>query len=273
MQSTKFFLLSLFFIFATFQSFAAETDSATNQRYFVHFFNPTYVLPYYYTSSPYNQVYVNNTPDNQKIMSSEFKGQLSIYVPLVQQLFDPNTSLRAAYTQLSYWQVYASSQFFRETNYEPEVFVEHHWGNNWIFRGGVDHESNGRGGETERSWNRAKIGAFYKTNDFMIGLTAWNLIFKNQSSDLHNPDIAHYLGYENLLISKKAFYNTTVSLQLQNLESGLSRGFVEASVSYPLSRYISFYVQYFNGYGQSLIEYNHRTQGIGVGFDLSNWLG
>jgi phospholipase A1 len=254
-------------------SAVAEDIATESQRHFLHLFNPTYILPYYYTSSPYEEVYTNNTPDNQKIMSSEFKGQLSFYVPLVPNLFgSKNTSINAAYTQLSYWQVYASSQYFRETNYEPELFVEHHLNKNWFFRGGVDHQSNGRGGTMERSWNRAKLGAFYKKDDLLVGLTGWGLIFTNQSSELHNPDIAHYLGHENLLVADR-FHNATISLQLQNIESGLSRGFIETSVSYPLTKYVSLYVQYFNGYGQSLIEYNHRTQGAGIGFDFSSWLG
>jgi phospholipase A1 len=32
------------------------------------------------------------------------------------------------------------------------------------------------------------------------------------------------------------------------------------------------YVQFFNGYGQNLIEYNHRTAAIGIGFAFSDWL-
>ena len=54
-------------------------------------------------------------------MHEEFKAQLSMMVPIIPRLFhNPNASIDIAYTQLNYWQVYAKSQYFRETNYEPE---------------------------------------------------------------------------------------------------------------------------------------------------------
>ena len=68
-----------------------------------------------------------------------------------------NISLDVAYTQLMYWQFYAKSQYFRETDYEPEVFISDNFLKNWLLNAGAVHESNGRGGELERSWNRAYL--------------------------------------------------------------------------------------------------------------------
>jgi phospholipase A1 len=62
------------------------------------------------------------------------------------------------------------------------------------------------------------------------------------------------------------------SIQLQNLESGLHRGSITGTLSYPLTKHFSIYAQYFNGYGQSLIEYNHATQGIGIGIAFNDWI-
>jgi phospholipase A1 len=235
-------------------------------------YNPTYVLPYYYTKSPYFSIYKGNTPDNQELKNAEFKGQISFLIPVIPNLFkDSESSLDFAYTQLSYWQVYADSQYFRETNYEPEIFVQKYFRQHWLFRGGFDHQSNGRGGVLERSWNRAVFTAEYSGNNWLVGLKTWAMIFRNQSSELHNPDIEHYLGYDSVIFAHKIL-KATASLELQNLESGLQRGSVTASLSYPLSKHMSFYVQYFNGYGQSLIEYNHRTQAMGVGISFNNWI-
>jgi phospholipase A1 len=283
-MKVKSFLLGVVFISCFFVSYALQaaesvlekrlnkTHAANENPFAIAFYRPTYILPYYYTGSPDTTVYHGTTPNGQGIMHSELKAQLSLVVPVFQHLFNyPDTSLNVAYTQLNYWQVYASSQYFRETNYEPEIFVESHFHRNWLARFGFDHQSNGRGGDLERSWNRVVGAVQVSEGNWLVGLRAWDLIFKGQSSDLHNPHIAHYLGYENLLFAYK-FHKAVLSLEAQNLESGLSRGYIEASASYPLSKHFAAYVQYFRGYGQSLIEYNHFTQSAGIGIALSNWI-
>lgn len=249
-----------------------QRRSALKNPLSIALYNPTYVLPYYYTASPYREIYQFNTPNNQEIMKSEFKSQLSFLVPIVPKILNnENMSLNIAYTQLNFWQVYAKSQYFRETNYEPEVFFEDMFHSHWLFRTGLDHQSNGRGGDLERSWNRAYGTLQSSWENWLISLKVWGLIFKSESSDLHNPDIAHFLGHDSLLFSYR-LHKATLSLQTQNIESGFKRGMVEASISYPVLKHISLYAQYYNGYGQSLIEYNHRTQGLGIGIAFNDWL-
>jgi phospholipase A1 len=99
----------------------------------------------------------------------------------------------------------------------------------------------------------------------------WALIFKADSSNLHNPDIAKFLGHENLHFSYR-LHDVVLSLEAQNLESGLRRGFLQATVSYPLLKHFSIYGQFFTGYGQSLIEYDHRTNGAGIGIAFNDWV-
>lgn len=59
-----------------------------------------------------------------------------------------------------------------------------------------------------------------------------------------------------------------------NLESGFSRGAFEMSWSFPLWKYpfVRGYVQYFNGYGESMIDYDHHVNRLGIGFSLTDWL-
>ncbi|WP_425278264.1 phospholipase A [Coxiella endosymbiont of Ornithodoros amblus] len=61
-------------------------------------------------------------------------------------MFGSSVSLDISYTQLSYWQFYAKSQFFRETNYEPQLFLSDHFSPNGLAAIGINHQSNGRGG-------------------------------------------------------------------------------------------------------------------------------
>lgn len=236
-------------------------------------YRPTYILPFYYTQSPYTAVYRGNTPLDQDVKSSEFKAQLSFQVPLMQTIFnDPNSSLNIAYTQLSYWQFYTESQYFRETDYEPELFLSKKIGDNQQIDLGINHQSNGRGGELERSWNRAYINYAVSGNNWLINIKPWLPIFEAQSSNLHNPDIYKYMGY-GWVIGAFKFHHQTISLMLRNqLESRFSRGAEELDWSFPIHKRVHLFVQIFSGYGQSLIEYNHYTNAIGIGFALNNWL-
>jgi phospholipase A1/A2 len=54
-----------------------------------------------------------------------------------------------------------------------------------------------------------------------------------------------------------------------NLESRFARGTEEVDFSFPLTTHFHGFVQFFSGYGQSLIEYDHYTNGVGVGFALN----
>src|SRR5690606_9609707 len=120
----------------------------------------------------------------------------------------------------------------------------------------------------ERSWNRVFVNFNYSKGNWYASFKPWALIFNHESSNLHNPRIAHYLGYERLLLSYK-LYSTVTTLKLRNtVESGFKRSSQTVSFSFPLNGRIRGYAQFFNGYGQSLIEYDHETTSFGIGIAL-----
>lgn len=238
----------------------------------INLYKPTYVLPFYQTNPPYNEIYIGATPNNQRVKREELKAYFSFLIPIVRHLYQERPiALNFAYSQLMYWQVYAKSQYFRETNYTPELFLENNFGKYMSAQLGLNHQSNGRGGYLERSWNRAYLQFKFTGQQWLVQIRGWTLIAQDQSSNLHNPDIAYYLGYDNVVFSYKLGRLKT-SLELQNIESGLARGYVQVSASYPVLKAISLYAQFFNGYGQSLIEYNHKNTGFGIGVSLNDWI-
>lgn len=244
----------------------------------IAFYKPTYVLPYYYTSRPYNSVYKNSTPNNEGIRRSEIKYQLSFKVPVWKNILNRNTTLYLAYTQLSYWQAYNNTAFFRETDYEPELFVANEI--NWpIFRGwhvsffniGAVHQSNGYGNSLERSWNRMYLEIISSKGSWMLSIKPW-VVFHDSSMQNHNANITNFLGYGQLLVAYK-YYHQVFSLQMHSLiECGGRRATGEFTWGFPITSYLNGYIQVFSGYGQSLIEYNHRTNSAGIGVALSNWV-
>lgn len=238
----------------------------------INLYNPTYILPFYETNNPYDEIYINATPNAQRLKREELKAYFSFLIPIVRHLYEEKPiALNFAYSQLMYWQVYAKSQYFRETNYEPELFLENYFNKYMSAQLGVNHQSNGRGGYLERSWNRGYLQLKFTGKNWLVKVRGWDLIAEGSSSDLHNPDIAYYLGYENIVLSYK-FGKLKTSVEAQNIESGFKRGFVQTTISYPILKSISIYAQFFNGYGQSLIEYNHKNTGFGIGVSLNDWI-
>jgi phospholipase A1 len=255
-----------------YQKESNQIQADTNKKFNIILYKPTYILPAYYTAYPDEAVYQNSTPDNQQVDRMEFKGQLSFLVPLVKNIFGKGTALNASYTQLSYWQFYAESQYFRETDYIPAVFFSDNFLKNWQYNLGVEHESNGRGGSAERSWNRAFGDIIFSKGNWMVDITPWILIFKDESSNLHNPDIQHYMGNGQILFTYKLGNNVLSFMSRNNLQSGFKRGAEEITWSHPVYSRFSLFVQGFSGFGQSLIEYNHYTNSIGLGFSLNSYL-
>lgn len=241
-------------------------------------YEPTYVLPFYYTFNPDNAVYQGDLPDGQKLDNTELNFQFSFRAPIATDFFKHTTSLNVAYSQISFWQAYNGSAFFRETNYEPSLFFETYVTNvgydQWhlnLLDFGVMHQSNGLGGNLERSWNRAYLSASIANGGFVLRLRPWYVIPDNSLQD-YNPNIANYLGYGDTLLIYK-FQKAEISLLLRNeAESNFSRGAEEFTFSYPISKRFRLYMLGFSGYGQSLIEYNHYTNAVGIGVSVNDYV-
>lgn len=246
--------------------------------FLVSFYKPTYILPFYYNFTSPSLPNNNAIPEQQKLQNTEFKFQISFKIPVWRDMLGFPSTLYAAYTQNSFWQAYSHSPFFRETNYEPEFFIANavdiHLLSGWhakLLNVGAVHQSNGRGGELERSWNRLYLETTFAKGNWMFTLKPW-YITRDSSLNLHNPDIADYMGHGQMVLAYKYGDNTLALMSRNNLESGFKRGAVEFTWSYPLLTKVKGYVQVFSGYGQSLIDYNRYTNGVGIGFALSDWI-
>ncbi|AXS84174.1 phospholipase A [Marinobacter sp. Arc7-DN-1] len=243
---------------------------------------PTYILPVTWVEKP------NSTPSSPRLGSvgydyelarEEAKYQISFKVPLLTGLLDNRTTMWFGYTQQSYWQVYNQddSAPFRETNYEPEIFVRYQA--DWdIGPGrlngvtlGFNHQSNGQSEPRSRSWNRIMANAAYSYGRWLFMVQPWYRIPENSNDD--NADIERYLGHANYQAVYKLTADRTFSLRLMNnLRSDDNKTSVEFGYSFPMGDTVKGFFQYYNGYGESLIDYNHRIQRFGIGIMLNDWL-
>lgn len=220
--------------------------------------------------------------DNLEADDLEVQFQLSIKTPLAVNLFDTQLDIYAGYTVNSYWQFYNSdaSSPFRETNHEPEVWLQHRpeefqilGFTNTVNGIGLNHMSNGQGGSLSRSWNRMYGFFAFERGNMAVLLKPWMRI-EEDSEDDDNPDITDYYGHGELWLTYSHQKHTFSFMTRNNLESGFSKGAVELGWSFPLFDYpyLKGYIQYFSGYGESLIDYDRYVNRIGVGLQLTDIL-
>jgi len=262
-------------------------ESTTSRLPFVitpHYVN--YLLPFTYNPNP-NMVPFENQGDGRvfDLNKIEAKFQISFKFPLMYNMFGDNGHLFFAYTNQSYWQVYNKqiSSPFRETNHQPELFMM--FNNDWqlgrlknsLWGIGIVHQSNGQTDARSRSWNRIYGTMIFDHGPFALETKLWWRIPEDaketpdSAEGDDNPDISDYMGNVEL----KGIYGIDehrFTLLVRNNFSSPNYGAIEATWSYPIIGQLRIYTQYFNGYGESLIDYNVNTQRIGIGISINDIL-
>ena len=231
------------------------------------------------THEPIYFIYGRNAPGAKFQFSFKYRllsdsGVLGAGVPALR-------GLHLAYTQRSLWDIQAKSSPFFDTSYMPELIGE--WQAARFLNPGpvqwlgqqlsLQHESNGRDGPTSRSVNIV----YYRPGVIIGDVNGWNLIlspkFYVYVGDLsNNPDISKYRGYGEF---RAAFgKNERFGLSFTGrLGEHFNKGSMQFDLTLPLrSRLIDFasyfMVQYFDGYGESLLEYNRHSSTVRAGFSL-----
>ena len=238
-----------------------------------------YILPMTYITNPNSAGNSELTEEN--IDKKEAKFQVSTKFPLYLEEagFD---GVYFGFTLTSFWQLYNSevSKPFRETNYEPEVFWQETadysvFGYKFnTFQVGFNHMSNGQSGLQSRSWNRLFASIVFSDNDDIYYLKTWYRIPEDEKDDINdptgddNPDIQDYYGRIELGYGRKIGAFKMMALLRNNLDFDENRGSIQLDFTYPISDRYELLLQYFNGYGDSLIDYNRSQERIGVGFQL-----
>lgn len=238
-----------------------------------------YILPMTYVDNPNTQGNEDLTEDN--VDNKEAKFQISVKLPLYLEEtgFD---GVYFGFTLTSFWQLYNSevSKPFRETNYEPEIFWQETtdysiFGYKFnLLQLGFNHMSNGQSGLRSRSWNRLFGSIVFSDNDDIYYVKTWYRIPEDDKEDLSdptgddNPDIQDYYGRIELGYGRKLGRFKLLALLRNNLDFDTNKGSIQVNLTYPISDRYEVLFQYFNGYGDSLIDYNRSQERIGLGFQL-----
>lgn len=248
---------------------------------------PTYLLPLFYTFDPNlnpstpSQLRPDPLLTSNDTRNTELKFQLSLKTKVMEDLFDTSADLWFGYTQESHWQVYNedNSRPFRATDYQPEIFLTQPVTADLPFGGrlrmlgaGAIHHSNGQDDPLSRSWNRAYLMAGAEWGKLSVIPRLWARVNNESSSSEDNPDIEDYMGYGDI----KFLYDLPEQQSLSGTlryNPSTNKGAAQIDYVYPLAKNVNGYIQLFQGYGESIIDYNHENTSIGFGIMLNDWKG
>jgi outer membrane phospholipase A len=194
------------------------------------------------------------------------------------------STLQFGYTQRSLWDLKASSSAFYDTSYMPSVFYQYgapapeggagEGDLTWIgVQSGYQHESNGQGSVQERALN-----TLFVRSGYMVGRPdRWHAIVLVRVFDYvgglaDNPDLKDYRGYGDWQVilargdGPSLNYTGHAGRDLGHLTSQFDLTF---PVRFGLLDFASYFlVQYFDGYGESLRDYEKRSSTVRAGLSL-----
>jgi phospholipase A1 len=275
-------LIDEFDIIGTFWELKPEKKRGTFE---LRTYEPNFILVAHHTSNINKQPTSPTRGPSVPIASykpNEVKLQISLRTKIVEDFLLPNADVWVAFQQTSLWQMWnpRDSAPFRSTDYNPDIFYVVPVTKEFDFlpgdariryaKVGFAHESNGNREPDSRSWNYLHFGGAAQFRDFI-----WESTFKQRINEVgdddDNPDLVRYRGsFEN----RVAWINGTHTYSLTRISRDLSihRGSWQFDFTMPFHSGkpdgLRFYVQLFSGYGETLLDYNHRQNRIGLGFLL-----
>jgi len=242
----------------------------------VRTYRPVYALPVRYTTTknnfPSSPAPGRTVTESDQLNEVEAKFQISFKTKVLDDPIFNNGDVWFGFTQQSSWQAYNNEESspFRENNFEPEIFST--WrtgidlpGVRWQFVGlGFVHQSNGRNQPRSRSWNRLYANFGFERGDWQFFVRPWLRV--DPTNDDDNPDIDKFFGHGDLHVKwRKNKHDLGLTTRWA---AGHGRGALRFDWHYPLVGDLKAYLQVFTGYGETLIDYNHRQTTIGLGVSL-----
>lgn len=263
----------------------ADTKSKKAGLFKVQQYKPVYILLGNYTNNinrkPQSGNPNNSVPDNIPLNKVEVKFQISFKTKIFNDLMGPKLGgdIWMGYTQTSRWQVYNDeiSRPFRETNYEPEIMYVmatpyEKMGRKGLFAGiGLNHQSNGRSDPMSRSWNRIVAQIAWESNDLSLIFKPW-LRLKEPADKDNNPGIENYIGRGELLAAYGKGRHDLSLIARHSMRFGKNnRGSIRIDYALQVWDNLKLMAQLFHGYGESMIDFNHKQTTFGIGLSLTQW--
>ncbi len=201
--------------------------------------------------------------------NSDVKFQISLAIRLTNATLPWNTYLYLFYTQKTFWNVFQNSMPMRDMNFNPGIG----WTKPFFSKGRyigkmtliLEHESNGKDGDDSRSWNKISLAGSAVVNDWlMVHAKYWIPIVDG----MNNKDILRYSG-----LFQMGFNLTSSNKRWQGGVTFIKRAgkffnyntIMEASWRVSKKANLNLFAQYYNGFGENLIDYKQFHSRLRVG--------
>lgn len=201
--------------------------------------------------------------------NTNVKFQISVRQKLTKSTLPGGTYLYLCYTQKAFWNVLEKSFPMTDLNFNPGLGVAKP-----IFRNGkymgkffmlLEHESNGRDSIESRSWNRLSLGCdVLVTNNFLAHAKLWIPYVDGEN----NKDLLKYVGIGQVgmeLMSNDRRWKGSLVLVKRKTWRPDFNTIVELSWQFSRKADWCLFAQYYNGYGEGLLEYNHFSSHLRIG--------
>lgn len=202
--------------------------------------------------------------------NTNVKFQISIAQRLTGATLPWGTYLYLFYSQKCFWNVLENSMPMTDLNFNPGIgltkplFAKNRYIGKLTFL--IEHESNGRDGLDSRSWNRVALsGHIIVSRNLMVHGKIWAPIIDSGN----NKDIVRYcgfyqVGFQTMSNNRRLCGSVTVTPR-----PGFNFNTV-VDLSYRILKRDNQYLflQFYNGYGEGLLEYNRFHSQLRLGIQI-----
>lgn len=201
--------------------------------------------------------------------NTDVKFQISIRQKLTKSTLPWGSYLYLFYTQKVFWNVLEKSLPMTDLNFNPGIGLAKP-----MFRGDkyvgklfatIEHESNGRDSIESRSWNRMCIGGdMLVTNNLLVHAKFWIPYVDGEN----NKDLLKYVGICQAgceYISDNRRWKASIVLVKRKTWRPDFNTILELSWQFSKKSDWSLFAQYYNGYGEGLLNYNKFSSHLRAG--------
>ncbi len=213
--------------------------------------------------------FITGIPTDRQVnkYTADAKFQISIRQILFRKILPKNNVLALTYTQKSFWDIYQDSFPFADNNYNPGLVASRPITRNGQLKGiatvGFEHESNGRDSIWSRSWNYFVLSCSYYAAP---GLSFQGKVWPGWAGS-DNRDLYDYRGWGCVAVNycnpSGRFIASAVVTPRNKFRAFNTQ--VEANVKVWRSANQYLFVQWYQGYGEGLMNYNQYSSMVRVG--------